>query len=79
MGIVGHGVGGVQPGDPNIIERVVDNGDGTATRTTYGPDGQVVEEVTYPHTPDPVLPTVADEVAQLRATVAELLTIIEGT
>lgn len=81
MNVVSYGIGGYLPDHPNgnIIERVVDNGDGTATRTTYGPEGQVVEEVTYPHTPDPVLPTVADEVAELRATVAELLTIIEGT
>ena len=77
MNIVGHGVGGVQPGDPNIIERVVDNGDGTATRTTWT-DG-IEQSDTFPFTPDPVLPTVADEVAELRATVAELLAIIEGT
>lgn len=83
MNTVSYGIGGYLPDHPNgnITARTVDNGDGTATRTTYDGTGQVSDEVTFtfPFTPDPVLPTVADEVAELRATVAELLTIIEGT
>lgn len=33
--------GTVEDGHGNVVERVVDNGDGTATRTFYGADGQV--------------------------------------
>ena len=38
-----YGPGGFDPSHPNgnIIEQVVDHGDGTGTRTLYGPDGQV--------------------------------------
>lgn len=81
MDTVNYGIGGFLPDHPNgnITARTVDNGDGTATRTTYDGTGQVSDEVTFPFTPDPVLPTAADEVAELRATVAELLAIIEGT
>lgn len=81
MNVVSYGIGGYLPDHPNgnIIERVVDNGDGTATRTTYDGNGQVSDEVTFPFTSDPVPPTLDEGVAELRATVAELLTIIEGT
>ena len=43
--------------DGALIERVVDNGDGTGTRTTYLPDGTVdtVEQLTG--LPVPPLPT----------------------
>lgn len=35
-------------GDGNVVEQVVDRGDGTGTRTTYGPGGGItaVEELT---------------------------------
>lgn len=81
MNTVSYGIGGFMPDHPNgnITARTVDNGDGTATRTTYDGTGQVSDEVTFPFTPDPVPPTLDEEVAELRATVAELLTIIEGT
>jgi hypothetical protein len=45
-----YGPGGFDPSHPNgnIVEQVVDHGDGTGTRTLYGPDGQVTgtEQVT---------------------------------
>lgn len=43
----------------------------------YGLDGEVIADG-FIEVPDPE-PTVAGEVAELRATVAELLAIIEGT
>ena len=81
MDTVSYGIGGYLPDHPNgnIVARTVDNGDGTATRTTYSPEGQVADEVTFPFMADPVPPTLDEGVAELRATVAELLTIIEGT
>ena len=52
-----YGPGGFDPSHPNgnIIEQVVDNGDGTGTRTLYGPDGQVTgtEALTGLPIPDP--------------------------
>jgi len=43
MNETSYGPGGFDPSHPNgnIIEQVVDHGDGTATRTFYGADGQV--------------------------------------
>ena len=45
----------VEDGRGHIVERIVDNGDGTGTRTTYGPDGQVTgtEALTGLPIPDP--------------------------
>ena len=39
-----YGPGGFDPSHPNgnIIEQVVDHGDGTGTRTTYGDDGTII-------------------------------------
>lgn len=54
-----YGVGGFDPEHPNgnVVERTVDNGDGTGTRTTYHPDGTVdtVEQLTgLPYEPRPL-------------------------
>jgi len=68
--------GGFDPSHPNgnIIEQVVDNGDGTGTRTLYGPDGQVTgtEQVTGLPVPDP---PVVDPAAVLAAVGASLAAI----
>lgn len=57
MNEITYGPGGFDPSHPNgnIIEQVVDNGDGTGTRTLYGPDGQVTgtEALTGLPIPDP--------------------------
>ena len=47
--------GTVEDGHGNVVERVVDHGDGTATRTLYDTDGQVTgtEQVTGLPAPDP--------------------------
>ena len=78
-----YGSGGFDPSHPNgnIIEQVVDNGDGTGTRTTYDADGQVAgtEELTGLPNPEPAPPSLGEQVAELQATVTALLAIIEGT
>ena len=56
--------------DGNIVERIVDNGDGTGTRTTFHPDGTVdtVEQLTgLPIPPPPEPDPMADMQAQLAA------------
>jgi len=47
--------GTVEDGHGNVVERVVDHGDGTGLRTLYGPDGQVTgtEALTGLPIPDP--------------------------
>jgi len=71
MNEITYGPGGFDPSHPNgnIIEQVVDNGDGTGTRTLYGPDGQVTgtEALTGLPIPDP-------PAAEALATAAEALT-----
>ena len=71
MNEITYGPGGFDPSHPNgnIIEQVVDNGDGTGTRTIYGPDGQVTgtEALTGLPIPDP-------PAAEALATAAEALT-----
>jgi len=82
METVCYGIGGYLPDHPNgnVIERVIDNGDGTGTRTIYHPDGDVavVVELTGlpiipPPTPDPT-----ERIAELESQVDALLAIIEG-
>ena len=56
--------------DGRLVERTVDNGDGTGTRTTYLPDGTVdtVEQLTgLPIPPPPEPDPMADMQAQLAA------------
>ena len=45
--------GTVEDGHGNVVERVVDHGDGTATRTTYDTDGQVTGTETLTGLPIP--------------------------
>ena len=68
----------------NIVEQVVDNGDGTGTRTTFHPDGTVdtVEQLTgLPIPPPPEPDPMADMQAQLaaqQALIDELLAALGG-
>ena len=79
MNTVSYGIGGYLPDHPNgnITARTVDNGDGTATTITYTADGQVADEVTFPHDtpavvdlPDPLvlLAEVGADLAAIPAT-----------
>ena len=65
--------------DGNLVEEVIDNGDGTGTRTTYE-DGEVAttEALTGLPIPEPVVPTPEEQIADLQETVELLLAIIEG-
>lgn len=69
-----YGLGGWDPEHPNgnVVERVVDHGDGTGTRTFFGPDGQEtgteqVPGLPIPQAPEPVVLPLADEIATARA------------
>jgi hypothetical protein len=55
--------------DGRLVEQIIDNGDGTGTRTTYDADGTVdtVEQLTGLPIPEPDPP---DPIADLHATVA---------
>ncbi len=70
--------GGWLPDHPNhnIVERIVDNGDGTGTRTTYDEHGNEtsVEQLTGLPIPEaePVEITLADVAAALRDPLANL-------
>lgn len=79
---VSYGIGGYDPGHPsgNVIERLVDNGDGTGTHTTYDAAGQVTatEALTGLPIPAPPVADPAERIAALEATVDALLAIIEG-
>ena len=76
MNETSYGPGGYDPTHPNgnIVEQVVDHGDGTATRTLYDTDGQVTgtEQVTGLPVPDP---PVVDPAAVLAAVGASLAAI----
>jgi hypothetical protein len=73
-----YGHGGYLADHPNgnVIMRVVDNGDGTGTRTTYDEHGNEtsVEQLTDLPIPEPVSPeiTLADVAAALRDPLANL-------
>ena len=71
-----YGPGGFDPSHPNgnIVEQVVDHGDGTATRTFYDADGEVTgtEVLTGLPIHDP---PVADPAAVLAAVGASLAAI----
>ena len=78
-------------GNGNIVEQIIDNGDGTGTRTVYDDKGQVVstEQLTgLPIPPpehasdDPLAAEVSDLSAQLaaqNATIEALLNALGGT
>ena len=70
--------------DGVLIERTVDHGDGTGTRTTFHPDGTVdtVEQLTGlpippPPEPDPMA-DLQDQLAAQQALIDELLTALGG-
>jgi len=57
-----------EDGHGNVVEQIIDHGDGTATRTTYHPDGSVAEVVELsglPIPPPPVQPTASEELETL--------------
>ena len=62
----------------NVVERIVDNGDGTGTRTTYDADGNVtsVEQLTGLPIPEPPPP---DPIAEMQATIDALLDALGGS
>jgi len=66
--------------DGAVTESCTDHGDGTGTRTLYDTDGNVTatEQVSV-EIPEPAPPSLDERVAELVATVATLLSIIEGT
>ena len=61
--------------DGQLLERTVDNGDGTGTRTTYTPEGEVdtVEQLSGLPIPVAPEPTAEERIAQLEAIIAALL------
>lgn len=68
-----YGPGGYNPEHPNgnIVEQVIDNGDGTGTRTTYHPDGTVdsVEQLTgLPYEPRPLPVDALRDITDIRDT-----------
>ena len=70
--------------DGRLVERTVDNGDGTGTRTTFHPDGTVdtVEQLTGlpippPPEPDPLV-DLQDQLAAQQALIDELLAALGG-
>ena len=80
-----YGIGGDIADHPNhnIVERTVDNGDGTGTRTTYDEHGNEtsVEQLTDLPIPEaePVEVTLADVAAALRDPLANLTPSSEST
>ena len=75
-----YGIGGYLPDHPtgNIVEQIIDNGDGTGTRTTFHPDGTVdtVEQLTGLPIPEPEPP---DPMAEMQATIDALLDALGGS
>lgn len=66
--------------DNQLIEELVDNGDGTGIRTTYNPDGTIATtvQVTGLPIPEPPEPTPEEQIAELRATIDALLDALGG-
>jgi len=61
-----------------LVEQIVDNLDGTGTRTTYDADGNVtsVEQLTGLPIPEPPPP---DPIAEMQATIEALLDALGGS
>jgi hypothetical protein len=57
----------------NLVERTVDNGDGTGTHTDYRTDPPTVTNLTGLPIPEEPTPTVEDRIAELEAIIAALL------
>lgn len=64
--------------DGILVERTVDNGDGTGTRTTFHPDGTIntVEQLSGLPIPEPEPP---DPIAEMQATIDALLDALGGS
>lgn len=77
---VTYGIGGYDPGHPNgnVAERVVDNGDGTGTRTIYDAAGKTIgtEALTGLPVAGPE-PDLTAEVAAARASLAAATTVAQ--
>lgn len=73
MNTTTYGLGGYDPEHPNgnIVEQVVDNGDGTGVRTLFDADGNVTSTENLTGLPIPPEPE-PDPVEALQAQVAEL-------
>ena len=70
--------------DGRLVEQIIDNGDGTGTRTTFHADGTVdtVEQLTGlpippPPEPDPLV-DLQDQLAAQQALIDELLAALGG-
>lgn len=76
-----YGPGGFDPSHPNgnIIEQVVDNGDGTGTRTTYDDDGTVTETATVTGLPVPPVAPVDPQPLAVIAAIGDALSTITPT
>ena len=63
-----------------LIERTVDNGDGTGVRTTFDQNGNVTstEQLSGLPIPQPPEPSDAEKIASLQATVDALLDALTG-
>ncbi len=64
--------------DGRLVEQIIDNGDGTGTRTTFHLDGTIntVEQLTGLPIPEPEPP---DPMAEMQATIATLLDALVGS
>lgn len=70
-----YGLGGFDPDHPNgnVIERTENNGDGTATRSTFDENGKPVATEIVEYVPPPELnaaTTTEDRIAELQAKAA---------
>ena len=63
--------------DGKLVEKTVDNGDGTGTRTVYNPDGTVAATEQLTGLPIPAEPE-PDPVEALQAQVAELTAALQA-
>ena len=61
--------------DGILIEQIIDNDDGTGTRTTFDADGNVtsVEQLTGLPIPQPPEPTPEERISELEAVISTLL------
>lgn len=78
-----YGPGGYDPDLPNgnVVERILDNGNGTGEFVTYDTSGVETsrETISLPtEAPPPPTPTAEERIAELEAQVAALIAILEG-
>ena len=79
LGSVTYGIGGYDPGhaNGNVIERLVDNGDGTGTHTTYDAAGEVAAVVELTGLPVVLEVDLTAEIAAARASLAAATTVAQ--